>query len=284
MPTGPNMSVPRDRRVRCEGGMCIGGNIDGINCFPSASSIGCDGGFLVAEPCGTSGYASVPVRGPANQRDAAGEVAPGTPCQTPSDCAVDQLCVYAVADGCSATGTCQDGVCAECNGSGMFEAWCGCDGQSFLVEPCAPPMIPAGFVPAPVVPGPSGVPGRRGCRLNPGVRCQGPRSCLGMRRRRVPTSDGPRAPMSSRHFFRQLDSLSAATTKVLCCRLPSPSSSHRAGEYVRKAANSNSERGGFARISSVGSMSSRSRLCRSARTRRGPPCRAATPPPPPPTT
>jgi hypothetical protein len=65
-------------------------------------------------------------------------------CIADSDCASNQVCVFAIAQGCSATGSCQDQPTgAACAGATIY---CGCDGGEIAVG-CGEP---SGYAHAPV--------------------------------------------------------------------------------------------------------------------------------------
>jgi hypothetical protein len=55
----------------------------------------------------------------------------GAPCAFDGDCAGDEACVYAIADGCAAKTTCQKRPTgAICNSAFNY---CGCDGQTIAI-------------------------------------------------------------------------------------------------------------------------------------------------------
>lgn len=55
----------------------------------------------------------------------------GSPCAFDGDCASDEACLYAIADGCAAKKTCQKRPTGEiCNSAFNY---CGCDGQTITI-------------------------------------------------------------------------------------------------------------------------------------------------------
>jgi hypothetical protein len=94
-----------------------------------------------------SGYASQPVSPDAfntctpEGADASAEV--GMPCASSSDCDGTNVCAYAIADRCTATGSCQSRTFnVGCDAAVM----CACDGTPSAVE-CD---LPAGYASKPV--------------------------------------------------------------------------------------------------------------------------------------
>jgi len=101
----------------------------GSHCNVFVQYCGCDGrAVLVA--CGFTG-GSVPVEGPYTGSCGHGTKDAGGSCMSSGDCGTNQACYYPVADGCSATGVCLEGVpgysAASCESAPLY---CGCNGVS----------------------------------------------------------------------------------------------------------------------------------------------------------
>jgi hypothetical protein len=127
------------------GGISAGGVTGGVSAG-GATGVGVAGGS--GSIGGAGGGAA---GGGGNQVDSgveAGRDAGATSCVS---CSAGKTCAYAIADGCSAVGTCVTMPVGQLCNAITTLLGCGCDGRTVMWRGPCRPDLPDGYAPAPVV-------------------------------------------------------------------------------------------------------------------------------------
>jgi hypothetical protein len=122
-------------------------NPAGADCSSITLYCGCDGNQVGVSCADPDGYARAPVGGLLQPQSAVcprGSKDAGSPCSDTSECGVEHVCVFLIADGCAAKGVCEPQPAPA--GCGHYGLYCGCDGRTVAAD-CGQPD---GYAPAPV--------------------------------------------------------------------------------------------------------------------------------------